>query len=68
MTLEWVRFVLKVVVLRPTFVYLPAIANAYTALEAGATHIDTCKSTLVSSPLNCIVDTFFCLSSRARNR
>jgi homocitrate synthase len=28
---------------------LPAIANAYTALEAGATHIDTCG---LSLPLN----------------
>ena len=43
-----------------------AIANAYTALEAGATHIDTCQSCF--APLGMLTEENFSPCSRSRNR
>jgi homocitrate synthase len=51
MTLEWVCLVLESLFTFTDFCVFSAIANAYTALEAGATHIDTCESTLVCNGL-----------------
>ena len=44
MTLAWVSTYKKTFFRNPLrLLFFLAIANAYTALEAGATHIDTCK-------------------------